>query len=234
MGSQTHRIDPPVRLSALLFDLDGTLIDSAPDLAAALNRVLADRGRPRLSEATVRTLVGGGARRLVTRGFAATGGPPDDLERAVDAFLESYMGEIALRTRPYEGVVETLAALSGAGRSLAVVTNKPTRAARLVLEALDLARWFAPEHVIGGDDFPAKKPDPAPVRGALRRLGAPPEGAVMIGDSAADVGAARAAGLRSIAVGYGYAGGPAEALGADRLIARFDDLPAALDAWEKA
>lgn len=225
---------PPPPEELIVFDLDGTLIDSAPDLAAALNRLLAAEGRAMLPFGQVRAMIGNGAQKLVERGFAATGGPPEDLQAATDRFLAIYGRALACHTRLYPGVEETLDHLAAGGARLALLTNKPQAPTLAILEELRLAHWFAPDLVLGGDAGPPKKPDPAGLQTLLATAGVSPDRAVMVGDSAADVGAARAAGVFSIAVAYGYAQGRPEDLGADRLIAAFPDLIAALQAGRAA
>jgi phosphoglycolate phosphatase len=212
---------------AYVFDLDGTLVDSAADLGAALDTLLARHGRARLGLEGTRRLIGNGVPALVAGGFAATGDaaadlPAPDLEALAAEFLAIYEPDIANATRPYPGVVETLERLQERGLGLAVCTNKATRATQRLLAALDLARFFPV--VIGGDTGP-RKPDPAPLLRAIAELGAVPADAVMVGDSEIDVATARAAHVKVIAVAYGYARvAPAE-LGADLVI---DGLPALL------
>jgi phosphoglycolate phosphatase len=210
---------------ALVFDLDGTLVDSVPDLQAALNGMLRELGRPLLSAAAVRGMVGDGVAALVARALAATGG--DALQAAPLArFLELYEAAPAARTRPYPGVPKTLQALHRGGCRLAVCTNKPQRLTEAVLEALGLAACF--DAVLGGDALPVRKPDPGHVRGALAALGAAPERGVMIGDGENDAAAGRAAGLPVVLMPYGYAHVPLAGLGADALLDRFADLPKVL------
>lgn len=213
---------------ALLFDLDGTLIDSAPDLAAALNRVLALHGRKMLPYPKVRGMIGNGAMKLVERGFQATGDPAANLQRETERFLKIYLQAVACHTKVYEGVDATLDLLAKRGHALAVATNKPLVPTRAVLDELRLSRYFHPDAVVGGDSFTEKKPSAIPILGLLKRIGAEPERSVMIGDTINDVQAAKAAGIPSIAVKYGYSRGPADELGADILIDRFADLPNAL------
>lgn len=209
--------------AAVLFDLDGTLVDSAPDLARALSLLLDEHGRPPVSEAEVRRMIGQGARVLVARVWSATGEPlePDRIEPLYRRFVALYTPIALDRTRPYPEVVDTLAGLHRT-HPLAVVTNKPERAARAVLEGLDLARWFGA--VVGGDTLDVRKPDPAPLRWALRQLGHTGP-AVMVGDSSADVRAAAAAGVPSIAVRWGYADAPVDELGAGAIVSRMGELP---------
>lgn len=214
----------------VVFDLDGTLIDSAPDLAAAINRMLADEGRRTLSLPEVTGMVGDGAPRLVERAMAATGAVPDaaGVTRLRDRFLAYYQAAPAVETVPYPGVAETLAALGAAGWRFAVCTNKPTGPAELVLRALGLACWF--DAVVGPDRALARKPDPAHVRAVLSALGWDDADTIMVGDSAHDVAAGRGAGLGAIAVSYGYARGNVHAFGADLVIDEFAALPEALAA----
>jgi phosphoglycolate phosphatase len=213
---------------AVLFDLDGTLIDSLPDLVAAVNRMLGGHGRAALDAEAVKQMVGDGADALVSRAFAARGGlPGPEVGPYLDAFMADYEPRSAETTVLWPGVAETLAALRARGLTLAVCTNKPSRATAEVLDKMDLARFF--EVVVGACDAPAIKPDPAHVRVILDRLGVGPTDAVMVGDSRNDIEAARRAGVKSIALSFGYAHGPVQELGADWIIDHFSDLPAALD-----
>lgn len=216
------------RISAVVFDLDGTLIDSAPDVAAALNRALAAEGRRALSLAEVQQLVGEGARPLIRRAWAATG--PEITEAELPAALERYLAEYAARpaehTVVYDGVREVLDRLEAEDVALAVCTNKPATMTRLVLEALGWRQRF--RAVVGGDDTPHPKPDGRHVLTTLERMGHGVAGAAYVGDSATDVAAARAAGLPVVAVRWGYARMEPEALGADLLISHFGELPQAL------
>ena len=209
---------------AVVFDLDGTLVDTAPDIIAALNALLAEQGRPSLHAAAVRQLIGDGAQKLVERGFAATGGPaPQALAGLSRRFLELYEPRVARLSRPFPGVRETLGQLADAGLRLGVCTNKSSRVTRRLLDDLALSGYFA---AIAGGDVPARKPDPKHVLGVLDALGATPETALMVGDSANDVRAARAAGVRIAVVSFGYTTVPAAELGADALIDRFEQLAA--------
>ena len=210
----------------LVFDLDGTLIDSAPDLAAAINRLLGSQGRRELALAEITRMIGDGVAVLVRRAYQATGGLPDDLAACTERYLAIYGDALADLTAPYPGVVETLELLARSGHRMAVCTNKPEAATKAILEALDLARFF--QAVAGGDSLPTRKPDAGHLLGALAMMGAEPGRAVMIGDSQADVAVARNAGVPAIAVSYGYRRQPVEELGADIVIDRFADIPAAL------
>lgn len=216
------------RWRAVVFDLDGTLVDSALDLREAVNRVLAEDGLPPHDAAEIRRMVGNGARRLVERAYAAAGRPLDgaDLDRATARFADVYADHVAVFTVAYPGVPETLAQLRAAGLSLGVCTNKPRRHTLALLDALGLRASFGA--VIAGDDLPTRKPDPAPLLETLRRLGAPADATLYVGDSDTDVATARAAGVRVVAVTWGYSRVPAAALGADGVIDRFDRLLDAL------
>jgi phosphoglycolate phosphatase len=204
----------------LVFDLDGTLIDSAPDLAQAVNALLAELGKPPLAETAIRPMIGDGSRLLLARALAASGieGPPD----AFDRFMVHYLAFIADKTRVYPGVPETLAALQEKGHPLGVCTNKPYKPTVHVLEAFNLAHFFGA--VIGGDSLPQRKPEPEPLLETIARLGG--GAAAMIGDSANDILCARAARVPGILIPSDY-GLPAQ--DADVKIARFTDLPAALE-----
>ena len=211
--------------AALLFDLDGTLVDSVPDLAAAVNKLLAELGRPALGEARIAAMVGDGVAKLVERALAASGaGIP--LPAALDRFLAFYEAEPTRLTRPYPGVPGVLAELAAAGWRLAVCTNKPERATRAVLGGLGLDRFFGV--VLGGDSLAARKPDPAPLLLALDRLGSASADAAMIGDHRNDVLAARAAGMPVIFARYGYGAATLGHEAPDAVIDSFATLPAAL------
>ncbi|MDE1146426.1 MAG: phosphoglycolate phosphatase [Azospirillaceae bacterium] len=224
---------PPATFTpdAVLFDFDGTLIDSAPDILTGVNRLLENEGLPPLSLAQVHQFIGDGAPMLVTRAFAAAGRPlaPDALPAMTDRYMAIYEALPADPSCVFPGVAETLATLS-AQVPLGLVTNKPERATHAVLQALDLARHFAA--VVGGDTLATRKPHPGPLLHAMTQLGADPARTVMVGDGANDVTAGRAAGARVVCVTFGYPRMPVTELGADRLIDRFADLPAALAALD--
>lgn len=213
---------------ALIFDLDGTLIDSAPDVCAATNRMLDAAGRRTLTLAEVRDLIGQGGRVLVEKALALTGRPgtQDQIERALDGFLTTYSSRPVEYTTVFPGVIETLETLAADGGRLAICTNKPGRTTAAVLKALDLDRFF--EAVSCGDEVLHRKPDGRHVLTVIEALGTTRAASAMIGDSENDINAARDAGVRSVAVSFGYAHVPPVELGADALIDRFDELPAAL------
>lgn len=224
---QTAPMTPPP--AALLFDLDGTLVDSAPDLCDSLNHVLASLGLGPIAEAAVRNMVGQGVMKLLERGLGAhgLGATTVPLQPLFDAFLTRYGQHIADRSRPWPGVVETLEALAAAGHPMAICTNKLEGLSRSLLRMLDLARFFPV--VLGGDSLPYKKPDGRHLTDALSRLGCPPgTPAVMVGDSAADRDAAANAGVPVVLVSFGYTPVAAADLAPDALIDDFRALPAAI------
>lgn len=212
--------------SAVIFDLDGTLVDSLPDLVAAVNTVIAERGKPPLGLVEVALMVGDGSPKLIERALAARGLAEAPLAPALERFLSIYEADATRLTRPYPGVPEVLERLAAAGCGLAVCTNKPTRATRAVLDGLGLARYFAA--VVGGDSMPVKKPDPGPLRAILERLGVAAGRAAMVGDHRNDVAAARGAGMRAIFAGWGYGAATLDGLEPDATIDRAAELPAAL------
>ena len=214
---------------ALVFDLDGTLVDSAPDIGTAINKVLREDGRPGLDPAAVISFVGDGAAQLVYRAFAASGPAPQGA--ALDALLARFMAHYhagpATLTTPYPDVDRVLTRLKQAGHRLGVCTNKPDALTAAVLEGTGLARHF--DAAVGPDMVSRRKPDPAHLRATLDAMKvAPGMPAIMVGDSINDVRAARGLGLPCICVTYGYIHGRIEDWGADLLIDRFADLPAAL------
>ncbi len=191
-------------LRALVFDLDGTLIDSAGDLRAALNRGLAARGRPPLDTDRVRGMTGDGIGKLVERALAITGEVPDEptLRNTVDKVLAAYRARPVAETVPYPGVVESLEAFRKAGLRMAVCTNKVVGLSRLILESLGLAPFF--DVIIGGDSLAQRKPEPEPVLACLAGLEVGPQEALFVGDSRNDLLAACAAGLPMALIPSGY------------------------------
>lgn len=218
----------PSKPAAVVFDLDGTLIDSADDLGAAANRLLAAEGRRPLTGTEVRRFIGDGSRVFVQRAWAATGLPADDsaLDGLVPRFVAEYESDVAGNTRPYPGAIETVARLKTAGLKLAVCTNKPQRPAEMVLEQLGFAAHL--DVVAGGDRFPYRKPDPRHLSDTVSLLGTTAGGTVMVGDNEHDMAVARGAGTGAVLVSYGYARTPLPEIDADALIDAISDLPALL------
>lgn len=212
----------------VLFDLDGTLVDSAPDIAAALNIALETMGRPPLDLGTVKGMVGGGARLLVERALLAAGAGAHEVEPALECFLDAYRARPAALSRPYEGVLDALSGFAAGGVRLGVCTNKPENLARSILDRLGLLPFFGA--VCGSMPGLALKPAPDLLRMAMRTLGTAPGETAMVGDSRRDVEAAKAAGCRVLVFAGGYGGEPAHTLGADAVFRDFHQLHAALAA----
>ena len=214
-----------IRFDTVVFDLDGTVADTAPDLAAALNHVLEAIGRTPLPLAAVRTMIGHGARALLRKGLAATGEVDDGLVAThYPALLRFYEEHICDLTQPYPHVEAAFDALTAQGIEIALCTNKPDRMTRLLLNALGWQERFVT--VVAGDTLPVSKPDPAPLALAIERAGGGV--AAFVGDTIVDVETAKAAGVPCIAVSFGFADRRAAALGADRVIDSFDELLPAL------
>lgn len=213
---------------ALIFDLDGTLIDSAPDVRASINRVLVGMGRRELTLEETKDMVGWGGRVLAEKALAKTGdaGTEDDIDRTLEGFLTTYAQHPADHSVVYPGVLSMLDGFKAAGVRMGLCTNKPTATTPPVLEALGLSQYF--DVVSCGDAVPYKKPDGRHVRLVVEELGATIETTAMVGDSESDITAAIDAGVLSVAVTFGYAHVPCDELGADALIDHFDDLAQAL------
>ncbi len=208
------------------FDLDGTLVDSAPDLTAALNHALARFGRPPVPAADVRHMVGHGARALLQKGLAATGGGDAAMvETGFPWFIDYYEAHIADHTRLFDGLEAALDRLTGMGVKLAICTNKLESLSHRLIGELGWQHRFAA--LVGGDTLPVRKPDPAPLFEAIARAGG--GRAAFVGDSITDTDTARAANIPCVAVSFGFADRPPEQLGADALIDHFDELIPALE-----
>ena len=203
------------------FDLDGTLLDTLGDLAAAVNHTLATMDRAPLDEDAVRPMIGRGAKHMLEEGLRATGGVPDGaVERLYPELLRFYEAHIAVRSRPFPGVIAALDRLDALGVQTAVVTNKAEHLARLLLSELGLADRMAT--IIGGDTMGVRKPAPEPIHAMIERCGG--GRSIFVGDSIYDVMAAKNAGVPSVAVSFGFLDRPAAELGADHVIDHFDEL----------
>lgn len=218
------------KIRTVLFDLDGTLVDSAPDLHAAANKLLAEENRRPVTLDEITMMIGDGVPKLVERSLAATGPAVDGdrLAALAERFLEFYEPHAADLTVTFPGAPDCLQRLKKQGYALGLCTNKPYHATLEILDILGLAAPF--DVVIGGDSLPGiRKPDPRHLLAALDGLGVGVGSAVMVGDNANDVNAARAATLPAIVCRFGYTQGPAENLGGDVIIEHFDELPAAFE-----
>jgi phosphoglycolate phosphatase len=214
----------------IVFDLDGTLAETAGDIIATLNVILVREGLSEIPLARAKELIGAGARVLLERGFKVNGVAlaPERLEALFADFLDHYEAHIVDRSHLFDGVPAALDALRGEGCILAVCTNKIERHSVKLLELLGVADRFGV--IAGRDTFPFFKPDPRHLLETIRRAGGDPSRAVMVGDSRTDIDTAKAAGVPSIGVPFGYTDTPIAELGPTRLIAHFDDLPFAVRA----
>jgi len=216
------------------FDLDGTLVDTAPDLVRALNAAVTPEGLPEVPVEAVRAMVGRGARALIREAYARAGATTLEearLEDRLDVFMEVYRGGIAELSRPFDGAVEALDKLAAGGVRLSVCTNKSSSLAVALLDALGLSHRF--EQIVGPEDAPAKKPDPSHLIAAFG--GTLPARAVLVGDSEPDALAARAAGARLILFRGGYSEKPVEGFAPDRLFDHYAELNALIDGlWTDA
>jgi phosphoglycolate phosphatase len=212
----------------VVFDLDGTLVDSAPDLVDTLNVIFGRIGLPPVPYDAARNMVGGGARAMIGRGLAAEGRNLDtaEVDRLVADFIDHYAAHIADRSRPFPGLEAALDELAGRGSRFAVCTNKLEWLSVRLLDALGLSARFAA--ICGADTFGLQKPNPELLRRTVARAAGDPGCAVMIGDSITDIALARAAGIPVVAVDYGYTETPVSDLGPDRVISTLSDLPNAV------
>tara|TARA_Y100001934_G_scaffold179176_1_gene211966 strand:- start:4033 stop:4737 length:705 start_codon:yes stop_codon:yes gene_type:complete len=214
---------------AVIFDLDGTLVDTLPDLQHALNRVLKEEGLELLETAETRLMIGGGARNLIDLAFQRRlfKANQELIEDSFDRFVEYYRSETTARSNVFPGVIEFLLTLKNKGVGMGICTNKPQDLAEKVLEELEIRHFFG-EAVIGGDALASKKPDPAHLLAVIDKAGGIRENSFMIGDSETDVGAARNANIPIVVVDFGYTKLKPEELGADKIISSFFEALAAL------
>ncbi len=218
------------RFDTVVYDLDGTLIDSAKDMQIAVSRVLADHGLPAVTEDDVRIFMGQGSKVTMGKAFAKHGRPlPDEaLTEVTREFVRYYEADPTSHTTAFAGVAEVVAKFGRMGLAQGVCTNKFEKPSRMILGHLNLMPPIS--DVAGADSFPVRKPDPRHILMLLERMGRDPRRAVMVGDSTHDAEAARGAGIPAVLVSWGYTAKPARELGADAVIDRFDALPDALSA----
>jgi phosphoglycolate phosphatase len=213
----------------VLFDLDGTLVETAPDLIATLNVILAGQDLPPLPLESARNMIGAGARRLLERGIEAAGRNMTvaEIDELTQSFVTYYSEHIADLSHPFEGMVDALDLMEKRGYAFAVCTNKLEWLSRLLLDKLNLSHRFAA--ICGADTFGVSKPDPTILRQTVLRAGGDIKSAIMVGDSGPDIGVARRAGVPVIGVTFGYTDTPIVELKPDLVIAHMRDLPDAVE-----
>ena len=213
----------------VVFDLDGTLVDTAPDLINALNFVLDREGLPPVPLHSARNMIGAGARRLIERGLELEGRSAsfEDVTRLTSDFIDYYAAHIADASRPFEGLEGALDELGALGYRFAVCTNKLEWLSKLLLDQLGLSSRFSA--ICGADTFGISKPDPAILQQTIERAGGQLSSAVMVGDAGPDIGVARRAGIPVIGVGFGYTEVPIADLKPDRMISHMRELPGAVE-----
>jgi phosphoglycolate phosphatase len=213
----------------VVFDLDGTLVDTAPDLINALNFILDREGLPPVPLKSARTMIGAGVRRLLERGLEVDGrnAGVEDINRLTDDFIDYYAAHIADASRPFEGLESALDNLQAQGYRFAVCTNKLEWLSKRLLDRLGLSARFAA--ICGADTFGISKPDPAILQQTVARAGGQLSTAIMVGDAGPDIGVARRAGIPVIGVEFGYTDVPIADLKPDRLIGHMSELPAAVE-----
>lgn len=209
----------------IAFDLDGTVVDTAPDIGKALNVVMASQGLPPASLEDVRNFIGQGGRTLIVRACAVhkVHHSEAELDRLTEGFIDAYAQDISSDSRPWPGVIAALEKLKAMGAALCVCTNKRTGLSNQLLADLGMAHHF--KAIVGADSVPRKKPDPGHFIATVRAAGGDPAQALMVGDSIADVGSAKAAGAPVALVSFGYTDTAPELLGADAVFTHYDDLP---------
>ena len=218
---------------AILFDLDGTLIDSAPDIAAAVNELLSTDGLPSQSVDAVRGMIGNGVRKLVERAYGRSGKPVEGalLDETTERMMGIYGKHLTRHTTLFPGAKEVVLTYHTTGVKIGVVTNKPEAFTHEILAHFGLDACV--DVVVGGDTGPARKPAPDMLEHALNEVGLTASCGLMVGDSPADIGAAKAARMASVAVRGGYTNVPADELGADLVISNLMELPAAIEALKE-
>lgn len=214
-------------MATIIFDLDGTLVDTAPDLIATLNVILGREGFAAVPEDEARTLIGYGAKHMLQRGLALAGHAAGDVDRMYDDFIAYYADHLADRSRPYPGMEAALDTLAERGCTFAVCTNKLEWLSVRLLTSLGLAGRFVA--ICGQDTFAVRKPHPEALLGTLRRAGGRIDRAVMVGDSITDIATAKAALVPVVAVDFGYTEVPVTELGPDRIISHYRHLPDAVE-----
>jgi phosphoglycolate phosphatase len=214
-------------MATIIFDLDGTLVDTAPDLIATLNAILGAEGLPAVPDDEARGLIGQGARRMLERGLATAGRNGADLDRLFRDFIAYYADHIADRSRPFPGVEVALDTLAARGCTFAVCTNKLESLSVRLLTSLGLAGRFVT--ICGQDTFGVHKPHPEALLGTLHRAGGSLDSAVMVGDSLTDIATAKAAMMPVVAVDFGYTDVPVKDLGPDKVISHYRHLPDAVE-----
>lgn len=213
----------------IVFDLDGTLVDTAPDLIGALNFVLQHEGLPLVPMASARAMIGAGARKLIERGLELDGRTMSarDIDRLTKDFITYYKAHIADASRPFDGLLAALDELEDRGFRFAVCTNKLEELSKLLLDKLDMTRRFVA--ICGADTFGVSKPDPAILRQTIARAGGAPSASIMVGDAGPDVGVARRTGIPVIGVTFGYTETPIADLKPDIVIGHMQELPGAIE-----
>lgn len=212
----------------VVFDLDGTLVDTAPDLVASLNHTIAGLGLAPFGDGDLTHLVGQGARVMIDRALTFRGHPvvPEEIDGLLTTFIDHYEGTMPGASKPFPGVIDAMVRLDAADIGLAVCTNKQEGLARRLLNTLGLSERFGV--ITGGDTFAVRKPDAGHIHGTIDKAGGDRSAAVMIGDSVNDIAAARNAGIPSLAVSFGYSDVDVATLGATRIIDHYDELTPAL------
>lgn len=213
-----------MKIDTIIFDLDGTLVHTAPDLLRAVNHVLERNDRPPVRLDQILETVSFGAKQMIRRGFDLTGAPVDDknLDAMFMRFIDFYIANIAIDSHPFEGCVDLLENCRARGMKLGVCTNKLENLAVKLLQELDMLKYFAA--VIGPDTISIPKPDPAPYRETVRRIGGNIHTSIMVGDSKTDIMTAKAAGVPVVAFTFGYSDEPIETLGADFVLSHYSGL----------